>query len=152
MWLHANPYHPPTGGDQWLEHKGKGNAPGPEQRRGRRDLADVLQQKAVADGPRGTSAPARGDQLQHKEQGDAWLDAKGKRRVEGPEMRRGRQGLYETLQQTSNPYQGGNKVSHCGHLQAQGGGPFRSPAPDSRTLCCAVPAAVHGRWGRTRVW
>ncbi len=37
--------------------------------------------------------------------GDQWLEAKGKAKPPGPEMRRGRQGLAETLQQGSNPYQ-----------------------------------------------
>ncbi|KAG2454761.1 hypothetical protein HYH02_000596 [Chlamydomonas schloesseri] len=127
-----------TGGDQWLEHKGKGNAPGPEQRRGRRDLADVLQQKALADGARGTSAPAGDSQQHQKELGDVWLDAKGKRRVEGPEMRRGRQGLYETLQQTSNPYDGGSKVGDA-WLEHKGRKVHPRPEPEAAAALSAVP-------------
>lgn len=42
--------------------------------------------------------------------GDAWLEKKGKARVPGPEQRRGRQGLFETFQQSSNPYVDGRTL------------------------------------------
>ena len=37
--------------------------------------------------------------------GDSWLEHKGRAMPPGPEKRRGRQNLNETLQQTSNPYE-----------------------------------------------
>lgn len=33
-----------------------------------------------------------------------WLEAKGKANAPGPEQLRGRQNLFETFQQSSNPY------------------------------------------------
>jgi len=56
---------------------GKGKAAGPEVKRGRTDLAETLWQ---------SSNPYKDG----RSLGDQWLDAKGKQRVEGPEMRRGR--------------------------------------------------------------
>ena len=56
---------------------GKAKAAGPEVKRGRGDLAEVLWQ---------SSNPYKDG----RSLGDQWLDAKGKQRVEGPEMRRGR--------------------------------------------------------------
>lgn len=91
-----------TGGDLWLEAKGKAAADGPEVRRGRLSGAKEL-----------VSAP---DTLQDKRPGpgqtygDLWLDAKGKSIVPGPEQRRGRPNLTETFQQLSNPYQDGRTL------------------------------------------
>ena len=56
---------------------GKAKADGPEVKRGRADLAEVLWQN---------SNPYKDG----RSLGDQWLDAKGKQRVQGPEMRRGR--------------------------------------------------------------
>lgn len=56
---------------------GKAKADGPEVKRGRADLAEVLWQ---------SSNPYKDG----RSLGDQWLDAKGKQRVQGPEMRRGR--------------------------------------------------------------
>lgn len=56
---------------------GKAKTAGPEVKRGRSDLAEVLWQ---------SSNPYKDG----RSLGDQWLDAKGKQRVEGPEMRRGR--------------------------------------------------------------
>jgi hypothetical protein len=39
--------------------------------------------------------------------GDAWLEARGKRPLPGPDARQGRRGLFEVLQQSSNPYEDG---------------------------------------------
>lgn len=36
-----------------------------------------------------------------------WLAAKGKKALEGPEARQGRRGLFDVLQQSSNPYKDG---------------------------------------------
>jgi hypothetical protein len=73
-----------------------------------------MQQRVLADGGVGPSvaeARAAGRPL-----GDLWLDAQGKARAEGPEQRRGRANLYETLHQTnpSGPYQGGSTVRRAG--------------------------------------
>ena len=57
-----------VGGDLWMEHKGKANVPGPEQRRGRADLKEIVQQ---------SSNPYRDG----RSLGDNWLEAKGKRWV-----------------------------------------------------------------------
>lgn len=42
--------------------------------------------------------------LLHDAGGDMWLEAKGKANAPGPEQLRGRQNLFETFQQSSNPY------------------------------------------------
>lgn len=56
-------------GDAWLASaKGKKPVPGPEARRGRANLFDVLQQ-----------APAPAVRLPGQVTGDAWLDARGRR-------------------------------------------------------------------------
>ena len=61
-------------GDTWLESaKGKRPVPGPEVRRGRANLFDVLQMRPLLDGA------TTGQQLT----GDAWLDAKGRRWAAG---------------------------------------------------------------------
>lgn len=46
MVLLNKPYFVIVGGDLWLEAKGKANAPGPEQLRGRRDLFETFQQSS----------------------------------------------------------------------------------------------------------
>lgn len=51
--------------------------------------------------------------------GDAWLEKKGKARVPGPEQRRGRQSLFETFQQSSNPYLDGRTLDDI-FLEARG--------------------------------
>lgn len=56
---------------------GKAKAAGPEVQRGRSDLAETLWQ---------SSNPYKDG----RSLGDQWLEAKGKQRVDGPEMRRGR--------------------------------------------------------------
>ena len=61
----------------WVDVTGKAKAAGPEVKRGRGDLAEVLWQ---------SSNPYKDG----RSLGDQWLDAKGRQRVEGPEMRRGR--------------------------------------------------------------
>lgn len=61
----------------WGGDTGKAKAAGPEVKRGRGDLAEVLWQ---------SSNPYKDG----RSLGDQWLDAKGRQRVEGPEMRRGR--------------------------------------------------------------
>ncbi|KAL3152201.1 hypothetical protein ABBQ32_001288 [Trebouxia sp. C0010 RCD-2024] len=90
----GNPYvesHPT--GDVWLQSmwkEGKAKAAGPEVKRGRSDLAEVLWQ---------SSNPYKDG----RSLGDQWLDAKGRQRVEGPEMRRGRKDMFGTLQQGNRP-------------------------------------------------
>lgn len=91
-----------TGGDLWLEAKGKAQAMGPEERRGRLSGArELVSQPETLQGKR----PGPGQSY-----GDLWLDAKGKCMVEGPEQRRGRPNLYETFHQLSNPYVDGRTL------------------------------------------
>lgn len=42
--------------------------------------------------------------------GDEWLERKGRRSVPGPEQRRGRKGLFETFQMSSNPFTDGRTL------------------------------------------
>ncbi|EFJ48794.1 hypothetical protein VOLCADRAFT_90643 [Volvox carteri f. nagariensis] len=122
-----------TGGDQWLEARGKAKPLGPEQRRGRRDLSDVL--RAPGEG-RPPPAPTPGAPV-----GDLWLDAKGKARAEGPEVRRGRAGLYETLQQSSNPYEGGSKVGDL-WLEYRGKRVLPRLVPEAGAALAGIPAPL----------
>ncbi|GIL77206.1 hypothetical protein Vretimale_3116 [Volvox reticuliferus] len=123
-----------TGGDQWLEARGKAKPMGPEQRRGRRDLTEVLRAPGEGRPPPAPGALA----------GDMWLDAKGKARVEGPEVRRGRKGLYETLQQSSNPYEGGSKVGDM-WLEYKGKRVLPKLPPEAGAALAGVPAPVAPR-------
>ncbi|MEW5298307.1 MAG: hypothetical protein WDW36_001447 [Sanguina aurantia] len=76
-----------TGGDVFLEAKGRAAAAGPEVRRGRKDLRHIIQQ-----------TPYDGRSL-----GDSWLEAKGRQQVDGPEVLRGRPTLFNTIQQQFPP-------------------------------------------------
>ncbi|GFR42018.1 hypothetical protein Agub_g2834 [Astrephomene gubernaculifera] len=134
-----------TGGDRWLEARGKAHAPGPEQRRGRRDLSDVLLLKAragSAEGSGGAGAVAgKGARAGAAAVGDMWLDAKGKAHAEGPEVRRGRAGLYDTLHQTSNPYEGGSKVGDA-WLEHKGKKVLPQLPPEAGAALAGIPAPV----------
>eukprot|EP00232_Nephroselmis_pyriformis_P025239 CAMPEP_0182859064 /NCGR_PEP_ID=MMETSP0034_2-20130328/4052_1 /TAXON_ID=156128 /ORGANISM="Nephroselmis pyriformis, Strain CCMP717" /LENGTH=511 /DNA_ID=CAMNT_0024990585 /DNA_START=79 /DNA_END=1614 /DNA_ORIENTATION=- len=65
-----------TGGDQWLEYKGKGRAD-PPTIPGRKDLFDVINQRQI-------DKTNKELQLMGHTMGDAWLEAKGKKFVEAP--------------------------------------------------------------------
>lgn len=71
-----------TGGDAFLQLKGKQRGLDPSALRGRANLFDVLQQK-----------PVEADAA--KVVGDLWTDTKGKKRVMDPGERRGRTNLFE---------------------------------------------------------
>lgn len=60
-----------TGGDSWLEHRGKPCGPPPEASQGRKGLSELLQH---------TSCPTQDGK---GALGDAWLQAKGKQKVPG---------------------------------------------------------------------
>lgn len=142
-------------GDAWLGYRGRKVPPGPEMRRGRQSLFDVMRHSCAEDlrenptftgihfSPiinvmpescsrtmiRGLDVPLPCRRLEApcKTQpavgfgsgGDAWLEKKGKARVTGPEQRRGRQGLFETIQQSSNPYLDGRTLDDM-FLEARG--------------------------------
>ncbi|KXZ46813.1 hypothetical protein GPECTOR_40g547 [Gonium pectorale] len=69
---------------------GKRLVPGPEQRRGRADLFDVVHHTCNLK-PEGYTG------------GDQWLEAKGKAKPPGPEVRRGRRDLADVIQQRPPP-------------------------------------------------
>eukprot|EP00892_Ulva_mutabilis_P012117 jgi/Ulvmu1/9278/UM050_0027.1 len=96
-------------GDAWLGYRGRKVPPGPEMRRGRKSLFDVLRHSCAEDLVKNP----------HFTGGDAWLEKKGKARVPGPEQRRGRQNLFETFQQSSNPYMDGRTLDDI-FLEAKG--------------------------------
>jgi hypothetical protein len=100
--------------DAWIDAKGKATPPGPEETRGRKGLADTLQQRGnpYVDGVTG---------------GDMWLEAKGKSMPPGPEERRGRKGLTNTIQQRGNPYVDGVTVGDL-WLEAKGKAPVSAAA------------------------
>lgn len=95
---------------------GKKSVPGPEMRRGRQNLFDVMQ-NACGQRPDFTG-------------GDLWLEYRGKATPAGPEMRRGRQDLFETFQQRSNAYEPG--ASMVGDLWLEHKGKRDVPGPDKR--------------------
>ncbi|KAL6759315.1 hypothetical protein V8C86DRAFT_2577846 [Haematococcus lacustris] len=109
-----------TGGDSWLEAKGKAHPPGPEQRRGRRDLTQVITQQGnpYQDG---------------QKQGDQWLEARGKGTSPLPACLRDRPSLTEVLQQSSNPYKGGPKTGDQ-WMEAKGKGHLPGPQPALATF------------------
>ncbi|GFH15149.1 uncharacterized protein HaLaN_11323 [Haematococcus lacustris] len=109
-----------TGGDSWLEAKGKAHPPGPEQRRGRRDLTQVITQQGnpYQDG---------------QKQGDQWLEARGKGTAPLPACLRDRPSLTEVLQQSSNPYKGGPKTGDQ-WMEAKGKGHLPGPQPALATF------------------
>lgn len=92
--------------EQELGRLGKGMAPPPGAagRAVSRGLTDIMQQTARS----APSSPA----VNKGSSGDRWLDAKGKAKIPGPEVVRGRKGLGETLQQNGpNPYLGGPEAA-----------------------------------------
>jgi hypothetical protein len=127
-----------TKGDIWLAYRGRRVVPGPELRRGRKNLYDVVHHTCVEglkENPNftGHTIKARystsscivwnAESARGVEQfcclykshfkfagGDEWLERKGKRNVLGPEQRRGRKDLFETLQQSSNPWLDGRTL------------------------------------------
>lgn len=61
--------------------------------------------------------------------GDAWLEARGKRFVDSPEVSRGRRGLAEVLAQSSNPYADGRALDDAWLTQR---GKRRVPVPGAQ--------------------
>lgn len=130
---------------------GKRSVPGPEVRRGRKNLFDVLQQtgganpeftggdqwmeqkgKATVPGPeRVRGRPDLFETIQQRPGvgmvGDIWLEQKGKRFVPGPEVRRGRKDLTETLRQNSAPARPADIVGDMWLEQKGRGLPPRRP-------------------------
>jgi hypothetical protein len=49
--------------------------------------------------------------------GDAWLEARGRRPRPGLDARQGRRGLFEVLQQGSNPYEDGERAEWAAVLR-----------------------------------
>eukprot|EP00955_Chlamydomonas_euryale_P087481 364297-Chlamydomonas_euryale.AAC.11 len=60
---------------------------------------------------------------------DRWLDHKGKAKPDGPEVRRGRRDLTETIQQSGNPYQDGRSL---GDTWLEAKGKAMPPGPEMR--------------------
>ena len=56
--------------------------------------------------------------------GDEWLERKGKRSMPGPEQLRGRKNLFETFQQSSNPFVDGRTLDDI-FLERRGRKPGR---------------------------
>lgn len=116
--------------DTWLGHKGRRVVQGPELRRGRRNLYDVvhhtcvegLQKNPGFTGVLNMLKSSRAalverphaSKLRHDPRacagGDEWLERKGRRSVPGPEQRRGRKSLFETFQMSSNPFHDGRTL------------------------------------------
>lgn len=166
-------------GDAWLGYRGRKVPPGPEMRRGRKSLFDVMRHSCAEDlmeNPTFTGTtrhrmsqgrifqslhPYRQLELRRLYNyvaarcmhagGDAWLEKKGKARVPGPEQRRGRQGLFETFQQSSNPYVDGRTLDDI-FLEAKGKAAVPHTSQDSvhqlyhilqdRDIQVALPSGV----------
>lgn len=83
--------------------------------------------------------------------GDEWLERKGKRDVPGPEQRRGRKDLFETFQQSSNPWKDGRALDDR-FLEAKGKQRVTPAHPESgmarilqNTAIAVKPAPTHAK-------
>jgi hypothetical protein len=133
----ASPSAPDQPADRWLDHKGRGVPPGPEMRRGRRDLSEHIQQ---------TSNPY----VDGRPLGDAWLEHKGKSMPAGPEQRRGRANLNEIIEQSSNGYVDGRSLGDT-WLESKGKRPIAGKPSEIRPVISSSKGAPEPVVGGKRI-